>query len=122
MGQIKNIKLHIVTDIKLSSVLSTSREIRNGQVKEPHRTQPKCEESSQWYQETTTEQVPFTERCRSQVLEEPAVCEETQQECQEVDASREDKRSSTFMKHDIELLYRLSVVLLFCEMKSTILK
>merc|ERR1711885_106518 len=85
MGQIKNIKLHIITDIKLSSVLNRSREISNGQVEEPHRTQPKCEESSQWYQETTTEQIPFTERSRSKVLEEPAICQETQQERQEVD-------------------------------------
>merc|ERR1712116_42674 len=56
MGQIKNIKLHIVTDIKYTLVQQQQQQtllLRDGQVKEPHRSQPKCESSPQWNQETS---------------------------------------------------------------------
>merc|ERR1712212_803070 len=80
MGQIKNIKLHIVTDIKYSVHFArTTKAVNDGQVEEPHSPQPNGESSSQWHQETSTQQVPFSEGSRPKVPQESPVCEETQQ-------------------------------------------
>merc|ERR1712156_1372713 len=72
MGQIKNIKLHIVTDIKY-------KKHQNGQIKESYRPQPNSEEPSKRYQKTTPQQVPFIERCRPKVPQKSQVRQETQQ-------------------------------------------
>merc|ERR1712113_1168047 len=80
MGQIKNIKLHIVTDIKYSVHFArTTKAANDGQVKEPHSPQSNGESSSQWHQETSTQQVPLSEGSRPKVPQEPQVCQETQQ-------------------------------------------
>merc|ERR1712168_1171239 len=79
MGQIKNIKLHIVTDIKYTSVQSQSKQQQHGQIEEPHRPQPNREGSPQWDQETTAQQVPFLEGSRPQVPQESQIRQEAQQ-------------------------------------------
>merc|ERR1711928_28660 len=79
MGQIKNIKLHIVTDIKYTLQQQQTLLLRDGQVKEPHSSQPISESSPQWNQETSTQQIPIPQGSRPQVPQKPQVRQEAQQ-------------------------------------------